>query len=117
MSEKELLDIYADIDETKKTIKVREEGDKGEGLITDIKIGYVKDFVPEDSLRHWRGSVESQCMQLWIETPDKQVMKQVITFSSHPNSNLQRWFRRYGKYPEVNDKVKLRHDGNFWQTN
>jgi len=114
---KKLSDIYADIEEQRKTIKDREEGDKGEGIIKDIQIGTVKDFVEEEAQKKWKGNINTQCMQITIETPDKTEMKQIITFSAHKNSNLQRWKRRNDKYPELNDKVKLRHDGNFWQLN
>lgn len=114
---KQLSDIYTDIEEQRKTIKDREEGDKGIGKITDIQIGQVKDFVSEEALPKWKGNPNTQCMQITIETPDKTEMKQIITFSAHKNSNLQRWKRRNDKYPELNDEVKLRHDGNFWQLN
>ena len=117
MSEKKLADIYSEVEEQRKNIKEREEGDKGTGKITDIKIGIVKDFVTEEALTKWRGNVNTQCMQITIQTPDETEMKQIITFSAHQNSNLQKWRRRNEKYPEVNDEVKLRHDGNFWQLN
>jgi len=114
---KKLSDIYTGIEEQRKTMKDREEGDKGTGKITDIKIGTVKDFVSEEALPKWKTGAETQCMQITISTPDNTEIKQVMTFSAHQNSNLQRWKRRYNKYPELDDEVKLRHDGNFWQVN
>jgi len=114
---KKLQDIYAKIEEDKKNIVVHEEGDKGEGTIVDIKIGIVKDFLLEENYSKWKGSIETDCLEMTIETPDGNNIKNIMTFSGHPNSNMQRWKKRYDKYPELNDKVKLRHDGNFWQLN
>lgn len=116
-TKKKLSDIYAKLEEDRKTIKEHSEGDSGEGIIKDIQIGIVRNFVAEENLPKWKGSIDAQCMQMEIETPDGFTIKQIMTFSAHPNSNMQRWRKRYNKYPELEDKVKLRHDGNFWQLN
>jgi len=116
-SSKRLLDIYAKLDEEAKDIPERNMGDKGIGKIIDIQIGIVKDFVEEEALEKWRGNINTQCMQLIIKNPDDAEIKQILTFSAHPQSNLQRWKRRYGKYPELDDEIQMRHDGNFWQLN
>jgi len=114
---KRLKEIYAKLDEQRKNIVIHEEGDKGEGIIKDIEIGVVKDFVKEEDRGKWKGSIEAQCLEMHIETPDKTIIKQIMTFSPHPNSNMGRWRRRYEKCPDINDKVQLRHDGNFWRLN
>jgi len=112
-----LKDIYEKVDEEAKDIPVREMGETAEVQITDIQIGIVQDFVEPEALDKWKGNIKTKCMQIVVKTPDDTEIKQILTFSAHPNSNLQKWKRRYGKYPEINDLVKLRHDGNFWQLN
>jgi len=112
---KKLADIYSKLEEQKKDIKEHKEGDKGEGTIIEIELGLVKHFISEENLSKWKGNIDTDCLQMHIKNPDGQVIKQVMTFSPHPNSNMQRWVKSKGKYPEINDKVQMRHDGNFWQ--
>jgi len=114
---KRLQEIYEKVDDEAKDIPVHEMGETADGTITDIQIGIVEDFVPEEALEKWKGNTKTNCMEIIVKTPDETEIKKIMTFSPHPQSNLQKWKRRYGKNPEINDTVKLRHDGNFWQIN
>lgn len=116
MSEgKTLKDIYAEIEKQKQTMKDRTKGEESKGTIIDIPLGIIKDFLPKESYDKWEGNLDAQCMQIEIETPDETTIKRIMTFSKHKLSNLQKWFRKYKKYPEIGDKVNLEFDGNYWQ--
>lgn len=120
MSTRQLRDIYKNLDEQRQAqdeaTKNRKKGDKAEGKITDIQTGVLRDFVGEDSLKEWRNmSPDNQVMQLSIESPDGTKARKIMTFSTHKNSNIQRYKDKYNKYPDIGDAYPLRFDGDYWQ--
>jgi hypothetical protein len=112
---KTLKDLYTGIEKQKQTLKDRTKGEESKGEISDIQLGQVKDYLNEKAVDKWKGDLDAQCMQIEIVTPDGNTMNRIMTFSSHKASNLQKWLKKYKKYPEIGDKVNLEFDGNFWQ--
>lgn len=86
-----------------------------DGVIIDIKQGMVKDFVYE--LTNWKGDQDQTAINLIIEiSVDKRIVKveQMFTYKEedgitvyYQNSNLGKYHKKYGKLPEVGDKVKI----------
>ena len=85
-----------------------------EGKIVNIDMGTVRDFVPADKLEKF-DNPDSEVLQVHIKTPDDYVIKTMLTLSSHPNSNLQRYFSKYGVYPKVGGKYPLEFKSGFWR--
>jgi len=85
-----------------------------EGKIIDIQVGTIRDFVRPESIEKFRNP-DANCLQLTIETPDGYAITKLLTISVAPQSNLQRYYRRYGCYPKVGSKYPLKFDGRFWR--
>ena len=95
-------------------MKDRTKGEEAIGIIQDIELDELQAFIKPENLKEG-ANPNAQSLQVTIETPDGNVIRKAMTFSKHPKSNLQKWFKKYKKYPEIGDKVNLEFDGNFWQ--
>lgn len=82
-----------------------------DGEITEIKDGTVKDFIV--NLDKWKGSKEQRAINVSVRCKEV-VFDQIFTYTHDQgqmkyltNSNLGKYNRKYGKLPEVGDKVKV----------
>lgn len=107
--ENELQIVYGKLEDQK---KARET--KVEGTISEIRIGKIRDFVKSENLDKFNNP-DSDCVNLTIDTPDQYPVNKLMTISSHPNSNMQRYHHKYEVYPEVGGVYPLEFQGGFWR--
>jgi hypothetical protein len=52
-----------------------------------------------------------------VQTPDQYHVKKAMVLSCHPNSALMKYRQKFGKFPEIGDKIELTYDENtgFWR--
>jgi len=93
-----------------------------QSVITQINDGKVKDFLTEEGKGNWKGDLDHTAIEIVIETNYNDETyntgriftytekEGVTTFKS--NSNLGKYFRTYGKLPEVGDQVQMMTDAN-----
>lgn len=95
------------------------------GVITDIQEGIVKDFISEKAQQHWKSDLDGNVIEVSYEVivPEtKATIKhsQLFTFELTDegrtgfttNSNLAKYYRKYGNLPEVGQTVKVMTDSN-----
>ena len=105
----ELNEVYKRLEKQKKS---RNKNTGGE--IVKIEHGHIKDFVAEENLDKFNNP-GAECLQVHIKTPDDYVIRALMTVSSHPNSNMQRYFNKFGKYPAVGAGYPLEFKAGFWR--
>lgn len=97
-------------------IKPIPAGELCQGIITQIQDGKAKDFINEKALDKF-DNPEANCINLIMEVKyQDRIMsvEQMLTYieidgktSFTKKSNLGKWFAKYGKLPEVGDKIVL----------
>ena len=104
-------ELFAGVEEQKKSREARVEGN-----IVKIEVGKIGDWIPKEKLNKPE-QADRDAIQLNIEVPDGYNIRQVMTVSSHPNSNLQKYLVKYGKYPAVGDKYPVEYSkrSGFWE--
>ena len=82
-----------------------------DGVIVNIEDGKVSDFV--NNTENWQGNVDGPAINVNIEVQGTN-MNQLFTYRTEngkttyaPASNLGKYNKKYGKLPEVGDKVKV----------
>lgn len=84
------------------------------GKISAVQRGKIKDFVKKENWDKFE-DVNKDVLDVTINTPDDYTVNRMLTVSSHPNSNLQRYYAKYGKYPAVGLSFPLEFKGSFWR--
>ena len=104
-------ELLAGVEEQKKSRDAATEGE-----IKKIEVGKVGDWIPKDKLIKPE-SADKDAFQLHIEVPDNYVIKKVMTVSSHPNSNMQRYLAKYKSYPVIGGKYPVEYSrrSGFWE--
>jgi len=107
----ELQKVYSELE---KQMKLRRQ--RAEGTIVDVQVGRLCDFIPKARLRNPdRGDLKA--IQLIVQTPDQLRVKKAMVLSCHPNSALMKYRQKFGKFPEIGDKIELTYDEStgFWR--
>ena len=88
-----------------------------EGEIKNIKPGKVKEFVKAEAQKNWQGDLDGDAIDMTIEITHQgraSLTKQMFTYTDNngvteynPKSNMGKYKKKYGKMPEVGDKIKL----------
>ena len=104
-------ELFAGVEEQKKSRDAATEG-----MIKEIEVGKVGDWIPKEKLERPE-SADKDALQLHIEVPDNYVIKKVMTVSSHPNSNMQRYLAKYKVYPAVGGMYPVEYSrrSGFWE--
>jgi hypothetical protein len=85
-----------------------------EGAIINLKDGVVKEIV--GNVENWKGDINSPAIEVSIEVKHNNnsfTFNRLFTYTDDngitkysPRSNLGKYKKKYGKLPEVGDKVK-----------
>ena len=110
MSEEVNFDkIFAKLERQKKARTTASEG-----VIRSMKKGKVRDFVKEENLDKF-DKPDKEVINIMIETPDGYQINNMMSLSSHPNSNMQRYLAKYNVYPKVGGAYPLEFKSGFWR--
>ena len=104
-------ELFAGVEEQKKSRDAATEG-----TIKEIEVGKIGDWIPIKALKKPEQK-DRDAIQLHIKTPEGYTIKQVLTVSPHPNSWLQRYLVKYGKYPKVGGLYPVEYNkrSGFWE--
>lgn len=91
--------------------KLPRAGDRIDAVVTDIRSGKLSDFVTAEILSTWKCDPKANAIEVSAKLDDGYVRKRTIIVPSddqvHPKSNIAKWKKTYGKYPEVDQKIFL----------
>jgi hypothetical protein len=96
--------------------KVVKPGTSMQGKVTDIKKDVLRNLVSAEVLPKWdKTSPDAECIEITAVTTDgisrKRIMPLPIGNEIHPKSNLAKWKKAYGAYPEVGQEIYFIADG------
>lgn len=87
------------------------------GTITSVEEGIVKQFV--ENTEKW-GNPEAKCVNLTISSESGKTFSRIFTLGVNeqgeifPNSNLGKFFLRYGTFPKIDTAVSLVVNAQGW---
>lgn len=98
-------------------VRLAGEGEELDAIITRIRVGRVRDFVPietisDDDIRHYyEERADRPAINIEFEVPDLGLKgEDTIIFSLHSNSRYIKLSRRYKEF-KVGDKIKVVSEG------
>ena len=104
-----------------KNKKIPEAGSKIKATISEIKSGKLGELLDNEVLKSWKNSSpEDDGIEIIATTEDgqerKRTFKLPVDNEVHPQSNLAKWKKITGKYPEKGQVIELIADENgFYQ--
>jgi hypothetical protein len=96
--------------------KVLKPGTTITAKVTDIKKGVLSDFMAAEVLAKWENTTpDAACIEVTATTADgfsrKKILPLPLTNEIHPKSNLAKWKKLFGAYPEEHQEIYLIADG------